>query len=102
MKRRTNNDTESNSGQQTGTIVAERGAVAQYTSAVSLNGELSIILSSLQTMRDGDFSVRLPGSWTGLPGKLADTFNEIAAANQQIATELKRIGIVVGKQGKTR
>ena len=39
---------------------------------VSANGhpnvsfaELSVILSSLQTMRDGDFSVRLPGNWTG-------------------------------------
>ena len=27
---------------------------------------LGLILSSLQTMRDGDFSVRLPGSWTGI------------------------------------
>ena len=64
--------------------------------------ELSLILSSLQTMRDGDFSVRLPGTWTGLPGKLADTFNEIVSANQQIAHELKRVGQVVGKEGKTR
>ena len=30
------------------------------------SGDLSVILASLQTMRDGDFSVRLPGSWTGL------------------------------------
>jgi len=46
--------------------------------------------------------VRLPGTWTGLPGKLADTFNEIVGSNQQIARELKRIGQVVGKEGKTR
>ncbi len=64
--------------------------------------ELSLLLSSLQTMRDGDFSVRLPGTWTGLPGKLADTFNEIVSSNQQIAHELKRVGQVVGKEGKTR
>ena len=64
--------------------------------------ELRIILASLQTMRDGDFSVRLPGSWTGLAGKIADTFNEIVAANQQMAQELKRVGQVVGKEGKTR
>src|SRR5579872_2121496 len=64
--------------------------------------DLSLVLSSLQTMRDGDFSVRLPGTWTGLPGKLADTFNEIVGSNQQIAHELKRIGQVVGKEGKTR
>ena len=64
--------------------------------------DLSIILSSLQTMRDGDFSVRLPGTWIGLAGKIADTFNEIVAANQQMAQELKRVGQAVGKEGRTR
>jgi HAMP domain-containing protein/CheY-like chemotaxis protein len=64
--------------------------------------DLVAILSCLQTMRDGDFSVRLPGSWVGLTGKIADTFNEIAAVNHQIAQELKRVGQVVGKEGKTR
>jgi HAMP domain-containing protein/CheY-like chemotaxis protein/signal transduction histidine kinase len=64
--------------------------------------DLSVILSSLQTMRDGDFSVRLPGNWIGLAGKIADTFNEIVTANQQMAKELKRVGQVVGKEGRTR
>src|SRR5579862_9049073 len=63
---------------------------------------LSVILGALQTMRNGDFSVRLPGSWTGLEGKVADTFNDIVAANQQMAQELKRVGQVVGKEGRTR
>ncbi|MEO7001300.1 MAG: HAMP domain-containing protein [Ktedonobacterales bacterium] len=53
-------------------------------------------------MRDGDFSVRLPGDWIGLEGKIADTFNEIVASNQQMAQELRRVGHVVGKEGKTR
>ena len=64
--------------------------------------DLTVILASLRTMRDGDFSVRLPGSWTGVEGKIADTFNEIAAANQQMAQELKRVGQVVGKEGRPR
>ncbi len=64
--------------------------------------DLSAVLSCLQTMRDGDFSVRLPGNWTGLTGKIADAFNEIVTANQQMAKELKRVGKVVGKEGKTR
>jgi HAMP domain-containing protein/CheY-like chemotaxis protein/GAF domain-containing protein len=63
---------------------------------------LAVILAGLQTMRDGDFSVRLPGSWTGLEGKIADTFNEIVAANEQMAQELKRVGKAVGKEGRTR
>src|SRR6202167_4513141 len=66
------------------------------------SGDLSVILAGLQTMRNGDFSVRLPGSWTGLPGKIADTFNSIVSANQQLAEELKRVGQVVGKEGRTR
>src|SRR6202522_2880229 len=64
--------------------------------------DLSVILASLQTMRDGDFSVRLPGNWVGVAGKIADTFNEIVTANQQMAQELKRVGQVVGKEGRTR
>ena len=50
---------------------------------------LTPILQSLKTMKDGDFSVRLPVSWTGLPGKIADNFNEIVTANEQMARELK-------------
>ena len=63
---------------------------------------LALILQSLQTMKDGDFSVRLPVTWTGLSGKIADSFNEIVSANEQMALELKRVGQAVGKEGKTR
>ena len=66
------------------------------------SGELAVILAGLQTIRDGDFSVRLPGNWTGMAGKIADTFNDIVAANQHMAQELKRVGQVVGKEGRTR
>jgi HAMP domain-containing protein/CheY-like chemotaxis protein/signal transduction histidine kinase len=76
------------------------GSVAIADEPVS--ADLRLILDGLQTMRDGNFSVRLPGSWTGLAGKIADTFNEIVAANQQMAQELKRVGQVVGKEGRTR
>src|SRR5262245_63097140 len=60
------------------------------------------LLAALRAMRDGDFTVQLPGDWVGLPGKIADTFNEIAAANRKMAEELERVGQAVGKQGKTR
>jgi methyl-accepting chemotaxis protein len=63
---------------------------------------LVAILESLQTMKKGDFSVRLPVSWTGLPGKVADNFNEIVTANERMAFELKRAGQAVGKESKTR
>ncbi len=60
---------------------------------------LAVILMALQTMRDGDFSVRLPGAWVGVEGKIADTFNEIVASNQQMAHELRRVG-AGGRQGR--
>src|ERR1700682_2501640 len=93
--------------------VAQGEPEATQTSQTNKNGnsvhrsepapaDLKVILAGLQTMRNGDFSVRLPGSWTGLPGKIADTFNSIVAANQQMAQELKRVGQVVGKEGRTR
>ena len=53
-------------------------------------------------MKNGDFSVRLPASWTGLAGKIADNFNEIVATNERMAFELKRVGQAVGKEGRTR
>src|SRR5882757_3686037 len=70
--------------------------------STSQSNDLALILASLQTMRDGDFSVRLPVAWIGLEGKIADTFNDIAAANEQMAGELNRVGQAVGKEGKTR
>ena len=60
------------------------------------------LLHALQAMRIGDFSVRLPTDQTGLEGKIADTFNEIAAANERMASELEHVGQVVGREGKTR
>jgi len=72
------------------------------TSEQPVTDYLVAILQSLQTMKNGDFSVRLPVSWTGLPGKIADNFNEIVIANERMAFELKRVGQAVGKEGKTR
>ena len=63
---------------------------------------LAAILERLNAMKNGDFSVRLPVSWTGLAGRIADDFNEIVATNERMALELKRVGQAVGKEGRTR
>jgi len=60
------------------------------------------LLQALQAMRSGDFSVRMTGDHLGIEGKIADTFNEIVAANQRMAQQLERVGQVVGREGKTR
>jgi HAMP domain-containing protein/CheY-like chemotaxis protein/signal transduction histidine kinase len=66
------------------------------------SSDLHILLHALQAMRVGDFSVRLPRDQLGLVGKIADTFNEIVAANQRMAQQLEQVGQVVGREGKTR
>src|SRR5450432_2687895 len=64
--------------------------------------ELRELLSVFLAVREGDFSVRLPGHWTGLVGKIADAVNDVVAANEKMAEQLERVGQVVGKEGKTR
>src|SRR5438270_100819 len=62
--------------------------------------ELKQLLNALIAFKHGNFSVRLPADWTGLAGKVADTFNEVIAINQQMRRELDRISRVVGKEGR--
>ena len=80
--------------------------VHRYSCARQLEGEhppeLRELLLALQSVREGDFSVQLPGDWTGLYGKVADTFNDIVRSNRRLSDELSRVGQSVGKQGKTR
>jgi HAMP domain-containing protein/CheY-like chemotaxis protein/signal transduction histidine kinase len=81
--------------------VVER-ALAEGAGAANGSAPLHELLQALQAVRVGDFSVRLPGDRTGLEGKIADTFNEIVAANQRMAEQLERVGELVGREGKAR
>jgi HAMP domain-containing protein/CheY-like chemotaxis protein/signal transduction histidine kinase len=79
------------------------GRVAKRKSAPNETPDsLQDLLHALQAMRGGDFSVRMTGDHLGVEGKIADTFNEIVAANQRMAQQLERVGQVVGREGKTR
>src|SRR5437867_6432769 len=60
------------------------------------------LLSVLLAYKAGDFSVRLPAHWTGVPGKIADAFNEIVEFNQRLSTETARVSRTVGKEGKLK
>jgi HAMP domain-containing protein/CheY-like chemotaxis protein/signal transduction histidine kinase len=68
------------------------------------DGEFNLrqLLKALQAVRVGDFSVRMPSDYTGLAGKIADTFNDIVAGNERMAQQLEFVGQVVGRQGDTR
>ena len=97
---------------RTATPSAEKVAPPVVTAAIASeekphpNGkhpsELSAFLFALQAMRAGDFSVRMSGDYEGIAGKIADTFNDIVAANERMSKELDRAGEIVGREGKTR
>src|SRR5437867_12678993 len=58
------------------------------------------LLAALMAFKRGDVSARLPDDWTGVAGKIADTFNDVIRTNQRMAKELERIVHVVGKEGR--
>src|SRR2546428_3001367 len=62
--------------------------------------DAATLLTTLKAVRKGDFTARLPDDWTGLPGKVADTFNEVVEMNERLAAELARLSVVVGRNGK--
>src|SRR5438132_1310692 len=79
-------------------------SIAHPANGSRFNGEnqfeLKQLLNALIAFKGGSFSVRLPADWTGLAGKVADTFNEVIAINERMSRELERIGRVVGKEGR--
>src|SRR5207247_602121 len=76
---------------------------AQRTNRPRPNGsELDTrqLLAALMAFKRGDFSARLPDDWTGVAGKIADTFNAVIETNQRMTRELERMVRVVGKEGR--
>jgi CheY-like chemotaxis protein/signal transduction histidine kinase/HAMP domain-containing protein len=77
------------------------------TRSPSLNGhagadtlDAAELLELLTAVKRGDFTVRLPSDRVGLPGKIADTLNDIIQLNQDLVTEIDRVSQVVGKEGR--
>src|SRR5262245_24273910 len=62
--------------------------------------DVSALLTAMNALKRGDFSVRLPVEWAGVAGKLADAFNEVVERNELMSRELERLSRVVGKEGK--
>ncbi len=60
------------------------------------------LLLAMLSFRDGDFSARLPSDLVGIHGKIADAFNEIAAASERRVRETTRVSHAVGKEGKLK
>src|SRR5690242_273196 len=64
--------------------------------------ELLGLLSAMQSLRNGDFSVRMDSGSLGAMGRIADCFNDIASSNERMFQELQLVGQAVGRDGLIR
>ncbi|AKH38868.1 MULTISPECIES: response regulator [Nitrosomonas] len=62
--------------------------------------DVRLLLKVLTALKKGNFVIRMPSDWTGLPGKIADTLNDIIEINQQMARGLTQVSRVVGREGQ--
>src|ERR671914_164620 len=79
--------------------------VFEQNEPVGLGNEREVMLTTLtalNALKRGDASARLPLEWTGLAGKVAETFNDVVDLNARMAEELARLSRVVGKEGKLK
>src|SRR5471032_864510 len=93
---------------ETGSAVAarkraqEKNNRASAASTVFSPVEARMLLTALTALKQGDSSIRLPVEWSGMQGKLAETFNEVVDLNERMAEELSRLRQKVGKEGKLK
>ena len=50
--------------------------------------QLKLLLHALRSVREGDFSVRLPVAMEGIMDEVAKVFNDIVVLNENLANEL--------------
>jgi HAMP domain-containing protein/CheY-like chemotaxis protein/signal transduction histidine kinase len=70
--------------------------------AAALDAFLPQLLAAMVDFRDGNFGRALPVDLTGLPGKVADAFNDIVDMSRRRAMEIDRVTTAVGKEGRLK
>src|SRR5688572_20953884 len=60
------------------------------------------ILAAMMAFRDGDVSVRLPVTWDGIEGRIAEAFNQTISHEESISREVKALSVSVGKEGRLK
>jgi len=58
------------------------------------------LLSVLRAVTRGDFTAKLPTTWDGIDGDIAEAFNELVGWNGRVLKEIERISTVVGYDGR--
>ena len=56
------------------------------------------LLRLLLEVKEGNFSVRMPGDKMGISGKICDTLNEIISLNETLVEELTKARNTIGKK----
>ena len=74
------------------------GMTAMVETADALDPK--VLLMALRQLRKGDFSVRLPLDLTGMDGEIAAAFNDVVELNQNMTTEVSRLSVAIGKEGR--
>ncbi|HKB40702.1 MAG TPA: hypothetical protein VKD72_30030, partial [Gemmataceae bacterium] len=68
--------------------------------AASQGLDTDLLLQTLAAFKAGDFTARLPETWTGVAARIADSLNDVIAKNERFSQELLRLRQVVGKEGR--
>src|ERR1022692_3506507 len=68
----------------------------------SAQDRLRLILTAMTAFRDGVFVVRLPVDWSGMDGRIAEMFNQTIAQKQRLSSEITRLSVTVGREGRLR
>jgi HAMP domain-containing protein/CheY-like chemotaxis protein/GAF domain-containing protein len=77
-------------------------------SKVSRNGNgsherdifMNRLLETLDSLREGDFTARLPSDWTGLEGRVADHLNAVSSRLERFNGSVQVLRRQVGQEGK--
>ncbi len=78
---------------------ARNGASNGSASTVAENTKRQL-LSALRAVGRGDFTVKLPTTWEGIDGDIAEAFNEVVTMDARMLREFERISTVVGHDGR--
>ncbi|TFW19882.1 response regulator [Massilia arenosa] len=62
--------------------------------------DVKLLLQTLMAVKKGDFTVRMPDTWTGMSGKIADTLNEIIETKEKLKNTITEVSRIVGREGR--
>jgi HAMP domain-containing protein/signal transduction histidine kinase len=78
---------------------ANKSDVSTFSASDSEAHQLRELVKLMKSVRHGDFSIRLPVSGEGTVSALSEILNDIIETNDNLASEVVRVGKMVGREG---